>query len=593
MKVRSTSYFVLVVLFLFVGGPLPAKELPVDARLDEVTVYQGTAETVRRASAALPAGATTIVFRDVPASTRPDSLRVRIVDGSARVGMVELRRRVDEPDGYETARLETTIDEHRDALAAIDASSTVDTALRDYLERVLEAGSTLEGARLIEGRGDPQAISAVYELARRELTTLVDAELARRPERRELDAALDRDTSRLDELVREGFSEHHDVLVELELERAGAIEIALTAEVTGASWQPAYRAELHADGQKVRFITEGVVRQSTGEDWDGVSLRLSSAAPTRKLAQPKIGSTWLAVNRGGSYQSHLRLGRGILDPDGDGSPTVHGSRSRDFETQARGVHGTDPLTGRWMSRVNPHSIEEMEVITSGAGVEFDRAQGGYAEIIQQPGSAGYTVTFAVPGDAQLAGDGSARRVTLREDELDGSPVYRTVPSLDPRAYLVFNAMSPDEYPLLSGPLRVYVDGAFVGSGRLRETGPGAKLPLPFGVDNRIELTHVPSGLDGDAGWTGKQRVRARSSRTLIRNLHERAVTLIVEDRIPVARDERIDVRLANETTPGHTPSDHRPGVMLWELELEPGDRRDLVLDYEIRHPTELALQASR
>ena len=39
-----------------------------------------------------------------------------------------------------------------------------------------------------------------------------------------------------------------------------------------------------------------------------------------------------------------------------------------------------------MSQVNPNSIEEMEVITAGAGVEFSRAQGGFARIIQKQGS---------------------------------------------------------------------------------------------------------------------------------------------------------------------------------------------------------------
>ena len=39
-----------------------------------------------------------------------------------------------------------------------------------------------------------------------------------------------------------------------------------------------------------------------------------------------------------------------------------------------------------MSRINPNSIEEIEVITAGAGVEFGRAQGGFARIVQKQGS---------------------------------------------------------------------------------------------------------------------------------------------------------------------------------------------------------------
>lgn len=86
------------------------------------------------------------------------------------------------------------------------------------------------------------------------------------------------------------------------------------------------------------------------------------------------------------YQNVLKLAPGVLDSDEDGNPNVHGSRSRDFKTLVNGVSNVDPLTGNWLSNVNPDSIEELEVIPSGAGVEFGRAQGGFARVIQKQGS---------------------------------------------------------------------------------------------------------------------------------------------------------------------------------------------------------------
>jgi hypothetical protein len=114
------------------------------------------------------------------------------------------------------------------------------------------------------------------------------------------------------------------------------------------------------------------------------------------------------------YQNILTMAPGVQDADGDGNPNVHGSRSRDFQAVVGGVSNVDPLTGQWMSRVNPNSIEEIEVITAGAGVEFGRAQGGYANIIQKQGSNEhegvfefYWQTSKLDGDAgdTLTGDG--------------------------------------------------------------------------------------------------------------------------------------------------------------------------------------------
>jgi outer membrane receptor protein involved in Fe transport len=86
------------------------------------------------------------------------------------------------------------------------------------------------------------------------------------------------------------------------------------------------------------------------------------------------------------YQNIVTLAPGVEDADGDGNPTVHGSRARDFKALVGGVSNVDPLTGQWMNRVNPNSIEEIEVIPAGAGVEFGRAQGGFAHIVQRQGS---------------------------------------------------------------------------------------------------------------------------------------------------------------------------------------------------------------
>jgi outer membrane receptor protein involved in Fe transport len=86
------------------------------------------------------------------------------------------------------------------------------------------------------------------------------------------------------------------------------------------------------------------------------------------------------------YQNVLTMAPGVQDADGDGNPNVHGSRSRDFQAVVGNVSNVDPLTGQWLSRINTNSIEEMEVITAGAGVEFGRAQGGFARIIQKQGS---------------------------------------------------------------------------------------------------------------------------------------------------------------------------------------------------------------
>jgi len=109
---------------------------------------------------------------------------------------------------------------------------------------------------------------------------------------------------------------------------------------------------------------------------------LASAQSQSRFSDDFIAALPVA---GRLYQNVLTLAPGVVDPDEDGNPNVHGARSRDFKAVVSGIANVDPLTGEWLSYVNPDSIEEMEVIGTGAGVEFSRAQGGFAQILQKQG----------------------------------------------------------------------------------------------------------------------------------------------------------------------------------------------------------------
>jgi len=113
------------------------------------------------------------------------------------------------------------------------------------------------------------------------------------------------------------------------------------------------------------------------------------------------------------YQTLLTLAPGVLDPDEDGNPNVHGARETDFKTVVGGVANTDPLTGGFLSYVNLESVDALEVITAGAGAEFGRAQGGFANMVQKQGSndfdgvAGFTFgTSLLDGNGAGTGEGA-------------------------------------------------------------------------------------------------------------------------------------------------------------------------------------------
>ena len=112
------------------------------------------------------------------------------------------------------------------------------------------------------------------------------------------------------------------------------------------------------------------------------------------------------------YQEILTLSPGVKDDDGDGNPNVHGARSRDFRAEVGGIGNTDPLTGEWLSFLNLDAIEELQVLTTGAGVEYGRASGGFANILQKQGGNSFEgVAGFIYRSSTFDGDGAGNRPT--------------------------------------------------------------------------------------------------------------------------------------------------------------------------------------
>ena len=135
--------------------------------------------------------------------------------------------------------------------------------------------------------------------------------------------------------------------------------------------------------------------------------------------------------QGRLYTNILSLAPGVLDSDEDGNPNVHGARERDFKAVVGGVSNVDPLTGLLLTNVNIDAIDEIRVITSGAGVEYGRAQGGFADIVEKQGSNGFEGLFSF---------------TLRSSKLDGNGASNLSSDRIPEFGLIQPAL------MLSGPI---------------------------------------------------------------------------------------------------------------------------------------------
>jgi len=216
------------------------------------------------------------------------------------------------------------------------------------------------------------------------------------------------------------------------------------------------------------------------------------------------------------------------------SRRVSGSRDRDFKGLVSGVSSVDPLTGKFVSQAASDSIEEVSVVTAGAGVEYGRARGGYAQPPPPPpkakkAPAGQPVSSGMLASS-LGGDTASNQATKFSSELvKDVPVagrfYQHTLELEPQ--LVDgegNAPSSDASSararLREAALRVLADLADDGHLTASEGRPAlaallaAQQPsgavaadVPVHVLATWALAEAAAALPGDP-WVAKARAKA-------------------------------------------------------------------------------------
>jgi len=349
--------------------------------------------------------------------------------------------------------------------------------------------------------------------------------------KRELDkriAALEGDLAR----VRNGARDVRTVAITYSATRPGALRAAY--QVMNAGWRPQYRAALDSATSRVELDRQAAIMQRTGEDWRGVTLRLSTGAP--RSAQIVDPATWQLVIR--PPVEPVQANRGALMSE---------ARSR---------------------------ADKLAAVQAGA----PEAPAPVAEFQTE-----YTTEFEVPGKVDLAADGRQITVSLAQQQIPVKQRIRVVPRRDTAALVTAEADLP-EGVWIPGDVQLYRDGGYVGS-TYWQAQAKERLVLPFGRDDRVQVSMKRlKDRKGAAGIIGQRAEREVATLYTVTSRHKVPVELLLLEAAPVPVDDKITVDSAFEPKPKSANWEERRGVYAWEQPLAPGQTLKFVAGYTISYP---------
>jgi uncharacterized protein (TIGR02231 family) len=537
---------VALILLLVPALARPAPSVAVPSRIDAVAVFLSGARVARTAHADLPGGPARIVLAGLPVELDDDSIRVEGRGASkARVFGVSVER---------VASDAAVAAEARGAEERLERLQDEDRALED---RVKAAQARLEFVRSLrstysEERAKNLAVRGVTAKEWTDLAGFVSGELLQGAEelrkleiaRREGGRRIAQARADLEKVQAKRGRTSKTVAVEVDSDRAGALDLRISYAVPSAGWQPVWDARLAPDTGTMELTFHGSVWQRTGEDWGDVTLQVSTAQPARGLYVPRLEPRYLAR----------------VEP---------------------------PLRRQLEGRV---SLKAAPPAAAASAAEADAEQRAEAQdALEAPEatveSGTLSATFTTPRRETVDGSGQARKVQLSRFPLKAAVTRTAAPRLEGAAFLTAKATNETGVPLLPGIAAVYVGDQLVGRAAVPATPAGGEIELAFGADERVEIERkVLDRRHESAGLISKDEVWRYRVRIAVKNRWATPVTLKLLDLVPVSRDEKIAVKILDGTTPATREDPERPGVRAWELALGAREERAVELRYEVRYP---------
>ncbi len=549
---------------LLLAAALGAAEVQTDgAPITRVTVYADRAEVVRTFKGRLEAGEQTLVFDRLPGATRLDQLRV---EGRGEFTLLDIRPETVQTKEIANAQVRALQDAlkvqdlRQQALNQTEARLTFQkSALDKMLARLTTAGKESANPEM-----DPLKWAAFLDFQDKQLAEVDRQVLALQADREAVRAEVDRLNRELAALRGNERRSRLLAKVNLDVRQAGEVEVHLSYLVRGPSWSPSYdmRADTKAKTLDVTYRAE--VRQATGEDWKGVSLRLSTAQPGLQGREPRMDPWFLTKAESMVFAGGLTE----LRQDANG-------RAREGQM----FNDIRPMGNRF-STADANDFQALAKQMK--AMEQGRAQ------VQAGGTA---ATFVIERPSDILADNKPAQVTVMRESFPAYFRHTCVPKLSPFVFLKTKAVNKTDFTFLPGPTAVFLDGAFVAQANLDLVPSGQDFWTYLGVDQGVSVERKElARREESSGVFGKKTLRTVFDQVFkLKNGKATDIELVLWDQVPASNHE--DIKVVFEEPRYEKDTDNlkmnESKFLEWRLPLKAGAKQDLPFRFAVERPEDV------
>ena len=312
-------------------------------------------------------------------------------------------------------------------------------------------------------------------------------------------------------------------------------QIDLSYLVGNVSWQPFYDIRIKDNKSNVQFFLKANITQSTGEDWNNVNLKLTTANPAEGGIKPELQTNWLGFfTRRGYVQEVQIVGNRDMLIDAD-EPTQKSIKSK------------------WANSTITQNMFNTEFETN--------------------------ISYTIPSDNQN------HQVDLTSFAQSAIYGYAVVPKLNKEVFVTAQVLANDLINQISGEANVYFDGTFTGKTIVSPTANDTLL-LTLGKDKRIQVERNKLKDYSSKSFFGSTKKEQTTYEIKVKNTHKETILLTIEDQIPVSNNSEIEVKLLEYEGATY---DANTGKLTWKMELKADESKSVKFGFEVKFPKDKPL----
>lgn len=511
----------------------PQADKPVDSKITRVIVFLNRAQVTREVKTRIEAGKTNLILNGLTSQLDQQSIQVSGKGSFIILGISHNQNYLNEfnvPKGLRVLRDSSEI--YKRQLSLEQNQKDILAKEEQLLLNNQKIGGNQQNLTVAE-------LKAMADFYRTRLTEIGVSKIKSEEKIKKLNERIRRVGNQINEQNELYSRNTSEIVISVSSEAGSAVELEVNYVVMNAGWYPVYDLRAKDTKSPVQLNYKANVYQNTGEQWNNVKLKLSTANPGLGGLKPELFAWYLDFN---NYQYRKLSSAGAVHRSAPAPEAVKVADAEIVMEEAPAQTSSDFVT----------------TIQTTLNTEFD---------IGLP----YTVLSAT----------KPTLVDVRSHEMKADYEYSVAPKLDQDAFLLTRATGWEEFSLLPGEANVFFEGTFVGKSYIDPNNIKDTLSVSLGRDKRIVVKR-----DKVKDFTSRKAIGSNQRDSYaweisVRNTKSEVVKITVEDQVPVSQNSQIEVTVGDT---GGARYNKGTGKLIWNMVLQPNETKKVVFKYEVKYP---------